>query len=482
MELAGGEELPPTAPLLMQALRSVGYTTPAALADIVDNSIAAGARNVGIRFSPLPDPVIAVVDDGKGMNAPELVAAMRFGSRDPRLDRSEGDLGRFGLGMKTASLSQCRRMTVVSLREGEFATAAWDIDECERRGIWWLSRPSVDRIDETIARQLREQGKGTAVIWEGLDRLSTGERDEGAGELDRVMSLAADHLAMMFHRFLAGEISGNFDISINGRSLDRLDPFLENHARGQTLHAETFIVEGHEVAVSPFVLPFPSRLDHEEIARTGGRDSLRTGHGFYVYRGGRLVVPGGWFRIVPADELVRLARVRVDIPVALDHLWKVDIRKTMAEPPTALRPELRRIVGAAANRSRRVYTHKGTQHTEKDRIAIWLREEHRDGLATWKINREHPAVTMSAVQEPLLELVEDGLPLHDIHLHISNDLPVADPGDIAPEALERLALRICAAFSDRPAALNVMLDRLHETEPFSRQPELAREIAERCRT
>lgn len=486
MELADGEELPPTAPLLMQALRSVGYTTPAALADLVDNSIAAGARNVRISFSPVPEPTIAVVDDGDGMNAAELVAAMRFGSRDPRLDRVAGDLGRFGLGMKTASLSQCRRMTVASLHEGEFATAVWDIDECERRGTWWLSRPPIESIPDNLVRELTEQGNGTAVIWDGLDRLSTGKRGDGAAELDRVMSLAADHLAMMFHRFLAGEMGGDFDISINGRSLERLDPFLEGHARGQTLHAETFIVEGHEVAVSPFVLPFPSRLDNEEIARTGGRDSLRTGHGFYVYRGGRLVVPGGWFRIVPADELVRLARVRVDIPVALDHLWKVDIRKTMAEPPTALRPELRRIVGAAASRSRRVYMHKGTQHPEKDRIAIWLREEHRDGLATWKINRQHPVVTMSAAQnpglEPLLELVEDGLPLHDIHLHISNDLPVADPADVAPEALERLALRMCEAFSDKRDALNAMLNRLHETEPFSRQPELAREIAERCRT
>src|SRR5262249_42875184 len=180
-----------------------------------------------------------------------------------------------------------------------------------------------------------------------------------------------------------------------------------------------------------FVLPFPSRLKPGELDRAGGRESLKTGHGFYVYRGGRLVVPGGWFRIVPSDELIRLARVRVDVPVELDHIWKVDIRKTMAEPPAALRPDLKRIVGAVTLRSRRVYTYKGTPQTA-DRVPLWTRHDGRDGAASWKLNRNHPALvalTLSGPNETLeqfLNLVEELLPLHDIHLHISNDLPVVE--------------------------------------------------------
>lgn len=484
--MSEGEELPPEAPLLMQALRAVGYTTAAALADLVDNSIAAGAREVSILFSPVPRPVIAVLDDGIGMSGDELVAAMRFGSRDPRLQRSTGDLGRFGLGMKTASLSQCRRMTVVSLQDSRLSVARWDIDECERRGSWWLGRPPIEDVPDEYVDLLREQGRGTIVVWEELDRLSVTGREKGVSELDHVMSVAADHLAMAFHRFLAGDIAGPFDIKINGRSLPRLDPFLEGHARGQSLHAESFLVEGHEVQVSPFVLPFPSRLSREDLARTVGRESLRTSHGFYVYRGGRLVVPGGWFRIVPSDELVRLARVRVDVPVALDHLWKVDIRKTMAEPPAALRPELRRIVGAAANRSRKVYTWKGSKEESRDRIGIWAREELRDGLAAWRINRNHPLVQIGAAGgagrlDTLLRVIEDGLPLHDIHLHISNDLPVAEPAVMSPDEMEQLARRIIEVFGDEPQAVAVLLDRLHEIDPFARAPEEARAIAERLR-
>lgn len=484
-----GIELPPVAPLLMQSLRAVGYTTPAAVADLVDNSIAAAARKVAIRFSGAPEPLVAVVDDGEGMDETTLVAAMRFGSRDPRVASGGIDLGRFGLGLKTASLSQCRRLTVASRRNGILSIAAWDLDECERRGTWWLSRPDASTLPADVLDLLNAQGHGTAVVWQNLDRLpATGGADPRRA-LDISIDDVFDHLAMVFHRFLAGEVAGTFDITVNDRPLPRLDPFLEGHARGQTLHEESFKVEGHAVTVSPFVLPFPSRLKPGELDRAGGRESLKTGHGFYVYRGGRLVVPGGWFRIVPSDELVRLARVRVDVPVELDHLWKVDIRKTMAEPPAALRPELKRIVGAVTIRSRRVYTYKGTQQQDADRIALWARHDARDGAAAWKVNREHPVV--AAITRPeqsdqnieqLLRLLEELLPIHDIHLHISNDLPVAESPGLDGDELEALARRMLDAFRDQPDSMKLLLDRLPLTDPFSRDPENARRIAEDLRT
>jgi hypothetical protein len=436
-----------------------------------------------------PEPLVAVVDDGEGMDETTLVAAMRFGSRDPRVPSRGIDLGRFGLGLKTASLSQCRRLTVASRRNGSLSVAAWDLDECERRGTWWLGRPDASTVPPDVLDLLSAHRHGTAVVWQNLDRLGgTGGLDPRHA-LDISMDDVADHLAMVFHRFLAGEVAGTFDITVNDRPLPRLDPFLEGHARGQTLHGESFMVEGHPVTVSPFVLPFPSRLKPGEMDRAGGRESLKTGHGFYVYRGGRLVVPGGWFRIVPSDELIRLARVRVDVPVELDHLWKVDIRKTMAEPPAALRPELKRIVGAVTIRSRRVYTYKGTQQQEADRIPLWARQDARDGAAAWKVNREHPVVATTGRPgqsdpdiEPLLRLLEDLLPVHDIHLHISNDLPVAESPGMDGADLEALARRMLDAFRDQPNSMRLLLDRLPLTDPFSRDPENARRIAEALRT
>ena len=478
-----GIELPPIAPLLMQSLRAVGYTTPAALADLIDNSIAADATTVAIRFTTTPVPFVAVIDDGHGMDEASLVAAMRFGSRDPRDMRTGMDLGRFGLGLKTASLSQCRRLTVASIHQGHLAIAAWDIDDCERRNSWWLGRPDQSAVPDEAIELLTAQGRGTAVVWENLDRLTATGGGNSWHAIEVAIEDSADHLAMVFHRFLAGEMSRSFEITINNRPIPRLDPFLEGHVRGQALHSEAFTIEGHTVTVSPFVLPFPSKLRPAELDRAGGRESLKTGHGFYVYRGGRLVVPGGWFRIVPSDELIRLARVRVDVPVELDHLWKVDIRKTIAEPPAALRPHLKRIVGDVTLRSRRVYAYKGNPKAETERVPLWRRHELRDGAAAWRVNRDHPAIAafLEAGKDidELMRLLEASLPVHDIYLQISNDLPVSDDTGFAQTELEELARRMVDAFQDKPDLVRDILQRLPMTDPFSRDPDGARKIAEK---
>ncbi len=480
-----GIDLPPFAPMLMQSLRAVGYTTSAALADLVDNSIAAEAHAVAILFATTPNPFIAIIDDGHGMDEAALVAAMRFGSRDPRDPRTGMDLGRFGLGLKTASLSQCSRLVVASVADGPPSLASWDIDECDRRGSWWLGRPDRSAIPAEVLDLLLKQGQGTAVVWWNLDRLVATGGSDPRRAIEVAIEDAVDHLAMVFHRFLSGEIGGGLEITVNGRPLPRLDPFLEGNARGQIVHPETFRIDGQTVTVSPFVLPFPSRMKPAELVRVGGREGLKTGHGFYVYRGGRLVVPGGWFRIVPSDELIRLARIRVDVPVELDRIWKIDIRKTVVEPPLALRPLLKRIVGDVTLRSRRVYTHKGNPRSDVERIPLWRRHDLREGAAAWRVNREHPAVvaltSQSADVDGLLRLLEATIPVHDIHLHISNDLPVSEDSGIDQAEMEALARRLVDAFRDQPSTVQQLLDRLPITEPFNRDPDAARRIAEKLR-
>jgi hypothetical protein len=365
------------------------------------------------------------------------------------------------------------------MKQGVLSVARWDLDECDRRGTWWLERPSPSDIPEEPLALIELQGRGTAVIMEELDRF-----EEAGG--DHSLLEATDHLALVFHRFLSGEISGPFSILLNERPLVALDPFLRDHTRGQALHEETIVVDGHSIKVSPFVLPFPSRLKPGDLERAGGRDSLKTAHGFYIYRGGRLVVPGGWFRIVPADDLVRLARIQIDVPVELDHLWKVDIRKTVAEPPKALRPHLKRIVGDVATRSRKVYTHKGIPEDGSDYVPLWKRFDLRDEGATWRINRDHPLIKMAEgvggtakSLDSVLKLLEDHLPIHDIHIHTANDHPIVEvtpPGEVE---LETLARQIISAFSDQPEVSRRILSKLPMTEPFNRNPDAARNIAER---
>jgi len=476
-----GSEWPPAAPMLMQSLRSVGYTTATALADIVDNSIAASARTIRISLTPTPVPFVAIVDDGEGMDESTLRSAMRFGSRDPRDLRYGMDLGRFGLGLKTASLSQCRCLTVASMRDGRLSIARWNLDVCERRKGWWLEYPQRSEVPDEPLAVLEAQGHGTAVLWQDLDRMV-------AAGAEKAMLDAADHLALAFHRFLAGEIVGPFSILLNERPLPTIDPFLEGHTRGQSLHIETITVDGHSIRVSPFVLPFPSKLRPSDLERAGGRESLSTAHGFYIYRSGRLVVPGGWFKIVPADELIRLARIRVDVPVELDHLWKIDIRKAVAEPPPALRPHLKRIVGDVTLRSRKVYKHKGAPESDSERVALWRRHDLRDQGAAWKVNREHPFVRSFLAgkeelshSEALLRLLEDNLPIQDIHIHTSNDQPVAETAALDENELELLARRMVNAFADAPDIASRLLDKLPMTEPFNRDPAAAKRIAQKLR-
>lgn len=481
-----GLEVAPVASQLMQSLRSIGYTTQAAVADIVDNSIGAEAERIEIDFAHTPRAFVSIIDNGRGMSRDELLEAMRYGSRDPRDARPKGDLGRFGLGLKTASLSQCRRLTVATLQDNELSVAIWDVDECERRGRWWLITPDSSAVPDEVIRTLRLEGHGTAVIWENVDRLLGNSTAAARRALDETMAAASDHLALVFHRFLNGSLGRKIAITVNGRALPAIDPFLEGHQRGQALHPETFPIDGHFVTVSPFVLPYPSKLRTADLEKSGGRERLKIGHGFYIYRGGRLVVPGGWFRIVPADDLVRLARIRVDVPVELDHIWKVDVRKATAEPPAALRDHLKRIVGQAATRSRRVYTHKGTPARDPLHVPVWQRRDLRDGLASWVVNRDHPLVAAAlrdgasaATVRTLLDMAERLLPIHDIHIHLTNDLPVEESGNV--DDLETVALQFLSVFDEDDETRSKLLNTLHLIEPFSRDPERARQIAEGLR-
>ena len=96
--------LPPHAPTLMESTRAIGYSIESAIADIIDNSVAAQADRVDIDFFPIGESYISILDNGVGMAKEELINAMQYGSRSPLDARNENDLGRYGLGMKTASM------------------------------------------------------------------------------------------------------------------------------------------------------------------------------------------------------------------------------------------------------------------------------------------------------------------------------------------------------------------------------------------
>lgn len=361
------KSLPPYAPTLIESTRAIGYSLEAAVADIIDNSIAANAKNVDIYFFPIDGAYIAILDNGKGMAEEEIDIAMQYGSKNPTEERDKKDLGRFGLGLKTASLSQCRCLTVVSKQGDNLEGRQWDIDHVTEVGDWSLNVldeediQQIPQFDELIKNE-----SGTLVVWQKLDRLKSGEINFELS-LGRKIDRVRDHLSLVYHRYLAGE-SGitKLKLSINGEKIKGIDPFLTEKSV-QAMDDEILVIQGNKILVRPYILPHISKLTSDEIKMLGGKDGLRKQQGFYVYRNKRLLVWGTWFRMMRQGDLSKLARIRVDIPNTLDDLWTLDIKKSSALPPAEVRKNLEVIINQIAERSKRTWTFRGKKRGKRYR-------------------------------------------------------------------------------------------------------------------
>lgn len=467
----------------------MGYSFEAAIADIIDNSVSASATTVDIRFPPLGEPYIAILDDGTGMLPDALTAAMRHGSQNPILKRTDEDLGRFGLGLKTASLSQCRRMTVVSLRDNYVSARCWDLDHIAVRKDWMLlqlSKAEIQRLP--LVEQLFTRGHGTIVLWQNFDRLSAGEFSIRQA-IDNRMDDLREHLALVFHRFImppSGQTA--LTISINNLPLRGIDPFLTRNKATQFLPPQAFPLAGEIVQVQAFILPHISRLSSAELELAGGEDGLRRNQGFYVYRNRRLICWGSWFRLVRQEELSKLARVQVDISNRLDHLWKLDVKKSTTSPPEALREGLKQIIGRITEGSRNVFVFKGKKASDKRIVHAWDRTIVREGVS-YEINREHPLISAlldsaTMVSLPLIEqvllLLERSLPLDAIYLDKASHIePVVEEQDEKERFLRDLAAQILTSLGKGSEAGTRFLEALGTVEPFNTNPELSAQIARR---
>ncbi len=413
----------PRADSILETFRSIGYSLEVAVADIVDNSISAGARNVGISFNWAgSNSWVSITDDGLGMNGAALVEAMRPGSSNPLAERSPGDLGRFGLGLKTASFSQCRRLTVISRRPDQQPEhLCWDLDHVRLTGRWELTR----RLDRTtLLQQCRDLTSGTIILWEDLDRLAAGFQTGNQKDHARFLQLTEGvqrHLAMVFHRFLPARAgtSGRVRISINDRQLYAWDPFLLGVDGSQPFAEEQY--QNGKVTVRGYVLPHKSRLTETQFQNARGPRGWNAQQGFYIYRNERLLVAGDWLGLFRKEEHYKLARIQVDIPNYLDADWQIDIKKSVARPPFGCLMQLQTYAKAVRSRAVEVYRHKGRLLISKpgeDFHEIW-RERYRHEKRHYEINRDHPLVKTFTDSHPdaksdlnqLLRFIEETIPV-----------------------------------------------------------------------
>lgn len=355
----------PSARRLMESLRDIGYDTPAAIADLVDNSIDADARNVEVTVAAEGSGSwVRVADDGKGMTAGRLDEAMRYGS-----SRSYGDedLGAFGLGLKTASLSQCRRLTVATRgsARGRIEVRRWDLDRVARRDAWELQRLTPGRCASHLIEPLRD-GTGTVVLWEGLDRVLDYARPDGQMAMRRLEGLVdeiGEHLAMVFHRFLSGELRrgrSRIAITLNGQWLEAWDPFARTEPATRKLQRQWLPLREagrtHRVGIRPYVLPNQVQFSSPEAhAHAAGPKRWNRQQGLYIYRRDRLIQSGGWNRLRTSDEHSKLARIAVNIPPAGDALFRTNVSKMNVILPAELRSGLRALASGVVAQAQDAY-------------------------------------------------------------------------------------------------------------------------------
>jgi hypothetical protein len=490
--------VPPDPAGTIESLGALGYTLEAAIADLVDNSIDAAARTVNITFHwNGPDSYLTVTDDGHGMTGAELQTAMAIAARGPRAARGAAELGRFGMGLKTASFSQASRLSVWS-RTAERVpphVRVWDLQRVVKAEEWQLLHEADEDGEKVFAHESATlSGPGTVVLWQRLsklvDELAELDDENSHGQFLEAVARVEAHLAMTFGRFLPGGTrrpgARTLALRINGAEVQAWDPFLQWHESTLIRPAERLQAEGQSVILQPFVLPPKRRMTDEEYQRAGGPRGWLEQQGFYVYRNDRLIVAGGWLGLAGfrSDEKHILARIAIEIPSTLDHAWSVDVKKATAHPPMTLRGSLSRTAKATRAEAQRVLSSIGktVAHEKADELSFVWRPERRGGDLRLRVNWEHPLVKQALQASPdarptvraLLRFMEETVPLPALRMLFDQE----EDRDYEPfsktpsDEIIEIAERMYGAYVSQGLTPQQATVRLQHTSPFNEYPDL----------
>ncbi len=354
----------PSAKRMVRSLRDMGYEFSAAVADLVDNSIAANANTVRITVEwQGMSSYVLIADNGEGMRPEELREAVRFGSER---DYGDLDLGKFGLGLKTASLSQCLRVTVATRwnqDRADMLAYCWDVAHIEATNRWEVLNIKPADLPHPVRLHLKET-PGTVVMWERLDRLLDYKNPDGEPARKQLLGMTREleeHVAMVFHRFLAGEVRGKrLAVYVNEQKVEPWDPFARREGRTQRLDSRAFRLEGErgrgEVVVEPYVLPSQSLFSSPDaFNRASGPKKWNAQQGFYIYRADRMIQSGGWCGLRATDEHRKLARIAISFSPKLDDEFKINVPKMRVLLPSAIRDDIDKFTKPAVKVAEEVY-------------------------------------------------------------------------------------------------------------------------------
>lgn len=478
MEQFKAEIANPNPKSTINSYRSFGYNLSTAIADIIDNSISAIASEIHLSYEwKGKDSFITIWDNGKGMNTEELIIAMTPGSKDPEEVRNETDLGRFGLGLKTASFSQCKKLTVATRKKNSpIVKRCWDIDFINQENQWILLNFISDEI---YLEKLSTNESGTLVIWENLDRI-VGNAEIQNESVKRAfyeeMISVKEHLSLVFHKFIE---SKKIIIKFQNEELIPFNPFLlKINPKPEMGQPEQY----GNCEIIYYILPHMSSIGKEEYEKTGGALGWFQQQGFYIYRGDRLLVAGDWLGIEKKRDYSKLARISINFTNTNDFNWNLDIKKSTATPPIEIRKELLRIAKIAIMKSAKIYNWRGQKAFSKDfnqnLEPLWKDEINREGIKKYKINRKHPIIKSlleneSKLLKKALKLLEDNVPI-ELILSNQNEDPsfheLEKSSEIPNDDLINLAVELYNIYKEQGIPPNLAGQQIMNSIPFNLFP------------
>ncbi|HDR8936130.1 ATP-binding protein [Burkholderia vietnamiensis] len=338
--------VPPDVARISEGLRDTGYDFNAAVADILDNSIAAGADKIHVRLEVdfADSVIISIMDNGHGMNEAGLVNAMKYGSSKRANAKS---LGKFGLGLKTASTAFCRRLSVISRDSGESPAlrATWDLDDMAASNSWNLEIAAADAAHKQLLDDVALGASGTVVLWENIDRIVAPEGQPIRKTVEKLATFLRDHIAIVFQRFLDTNDARerNIHIKLNGEPIAAWDPFciVETKEAIAEKKMGVQLPDGTQTSftVRAFVLPRKEEFS-SDVNRIAARISNER-QGLYIYRENRLIHGPDWMNMFKQEPHYSLLRVELSFDHSLDNAFQVDIKKSRIELNSGLYEWLR---------------------------------------------------------------------------------------------------------------------------------------------
>lgn len=484
------EDFTPDPLNLLESNRNLGYSIEEAVSDLIDNSIAAKAKNISFHLSwNNGKPFFALLDDGVGMSNKngDLVRSFRLGSQNPLEERDPLDLGRFGFGMKTASLSQSRSFIVASKKtESELISRSLDLDFISSLGNGWKLK-KVDKTDLFgYEKSIIENGHGTVVIWNNWDRAPKNYED-----FANLVSDISNYLSVCFHRF----IESGVNIYADEILLPAFSPIPQGE--GAEEKSKIHLSDNSNATQTAYVLQHPSNWA-EEYETSLSFNSFRLFDGFerqqgiYIYRCDRLLTPrGGWLGVLKRGNSAKLARVVIDYPNNADSLWSLDITKTNAKIPYEFKNEIESFVKktrvesvSKINRgNRKVYDVNSYKNSN-----IWEGYKDKETKAkSYRLNFNHPFFNSLIENEiinknelkDLLDLISEYLPIFKI---ISdNDEDPSQHDKISPRDklndLEILVAKNTLVSEMSKSTKHQAITKLLSMEPFRYHEDFIRNLA-----